>query len=271
MTSEKQSSLILGVSRAAQGIVPKTLNENLEVNEQGFFNFAFSGSTSPYGQVYYNAVSMKVDPKTKNGIFILGVNPMNLSCRSVNDEFVDTTALREHGGFLDELWSVNSNPNFQYLFQYYNKPYYWLYLIDRSPNKTGFVHDDGWLEITVPMGEEAEKRKAAKLATYIDKVKKFKLHSYRFQWLKREIQFLKKHGTVYLVRIPVDERMYRIEEDAFPEFDDLLKEVATDEEVPYFDFTHLNKSIETTDANHLFKESAYTFSEVLADSIKVNL
>jgi hypothetical protein len=34
---------------------------------------------SPYGQVYFKALKRKLDPETKDGIFILTVGPWNLS------------------------------------------------------------------------------------------------------------------------------------------------------------------------------------------------
>ena len=46
-TTPEQSSLILGTSRAAQGILPAVLNEKLSRND--FFSYSFSGNISPYG------------------------------------------------------------------------------------------------------------------------------------------------------------------------------------------------------------------------------
>lgn len=69
-TSPKQSNLILGNSRAAQGIQPTYLKS---LNGENFYNFSFTIFDSPYGETYLKAVQEKIKPDTKSGNFIITV------------------------------------------------------------------------------------------------------------------------------------------------------------------------------------------------------
>ena len=69
-TTKKQKNLILGSSRAAQGIQPQTLKS---ITNNKFYNFSFSNLHSPYGSTYFNAIKNKIDRKSKQ-TFILCVN-----------------------------------------------------------------------------------------------------------------------------------------------------------------------------------------------------
>src|SRR5690606_17884978 len=75
--THQSSSLIIGLSRAHNGISPKILDSILaEIPYQGgFLNFAFEKTQSPYGGVYLEAIKKKIPEQTKQGIFILSVSP----------------------------------------------------------------------------------------------------------------------------------------------------------------------------------------------------
>ena len=75
-TSPKQSNLILGNSRAAQGIQPAYLKS---LNGENFYNFSFTIFDSPYGETYLKAVQEKIKPGTKSGNFIITVDPWSVS------------------------------------------------------------------------------------------------------------------------------------------------------------------------------------------------
>ena len=269
-TTAKQNSMILGVSRAAQGIVPSVLNNADLDSNYDFFNFAFSGSTSPYGEIYYKAIFKKLDDNTKNGIFILGVNPLNLSYQYEKNPKENPDLFREKDSFLDKLIFMNQDPNLQYLFQFYAHPYYELYFTE-SQKQNIKLHNDAWLEVSIDQDEEKlEPRRLAKLATYKEKLKHYKISSIRKEWLNKLIRKLKTFGDVYLVRIPVDPRMYALEHTKFPLFEENIAKIANENEVKFFNFIPLNNTFKTTDANHLQSKSARRFTEILADSIKSN-
>ena len=52
-TSAKQKSLIIGTSRAAQGIQPQLIDSILDLTATDkIYNFSFTAQNSPYGEVY---------------------------------------------------------------------------------------------------------------------------------------------------------------------------------------------------------------------------
>src|SRR4051812_33254984 len=70
-TTPPQPSLILGTSRAAQGLQPSVFNESNLAFAKPMFNFSFANNISPYGPIYLNAIKKKVSTASKNGLFIL--------------------------------------------------------------------------------------------------------------------------------------------------------------------------------------------------------
>jgi hypothetical protein len=64
-TSPAMDNLIIGTSRSAQGILPSTINEELN---RKFFNFSFTIAHSPYGPVYLNSIKKKLNPNTSKKI-----------------------------------------------------------------------------------------------------------------------------------------------------------------------------------------------------------
>src|SRR5689334_18034252 len=76
-TTGKQRSMMLGGSRAAQGLHPSVFN-NVDAPSLfagPMYNFAFTMGHSPYGATYREAIARKLDPDTRNGLFILQVDP----------------------------------------------------------------------------------------------------------------------------------------------------------------------------------------------------
>jgi zona occludens toxin (predicted ATPase) len=72
LTTPAQTSLIIGTSRSAQGILPSILNS--ELGRSDIYNFSFTISHSPYGPVYLDRIDQKLLKNSKNGIFILSVD-----------------------------------------------------------------------------------------------------------------------------------------------------------------------------------------------------
>ena len=113
ISSPKQNSLILGNSRSAQGVVPEVVNEFLfPDHKSSIYNFSFAANYSPYGEVYFEAVRKKIDSGSKNGIFIITVDPGSISNNSNPD---DTTLMVDKASFLAHLNCVTCNPNFKYM------------------------------------------------------------------------------------------------------------------------------------------------------------
>ena len=73
VSSSKKGSMIIGSSRALQGLNPDVLNQNL--NRYDIYNFAFTNLHSPYGLQYYNAINNKLNNSKNDNIFIISVQP----------------------------------------------------------------------------------------------------------------------------------------------------------------------------------------------------
>ena len=66
--SPPAGSLVLGTSRAAQGIRPAVLSAQLGSRFEGpLLNYAFTLTHSPYGPAYVRSIQRKLRPEVKNG------------------------------------------------------------------------------------------------------------------------------------------------------------------------------------------------------------
>lgn len=256
-TSPKQENLILGTSKAAQGIIPSILDSNFN---RKFFNFSFNLSISPYGKQYYNAIKKKLNPKTQNGIFILTVDVFNLTSLDLKKEELITEEK------LGSMHFMNWNPNIEYLFKNDIQP--WKYNTDESINITN-LHKNGWLEVNYPFSKERYiKNLESKINDYEKNQLRRTISPMRLAYLEKTIQLLQKHGTVYLVRIPTAKEMLDIENQIYPDLNQKITSIAQKYNLNYFDFSLEYEIYQTTDGNHLYKPYAKKFTQALCDSIK---
>jgi len=265
-TGNNPNNMIIGDSRSAQGIVPQILDEN--INNHQFFNFSFNIVASPFGSVYLEAIKRRLDPKTKNGIFIVSVNPWSISSTR-NTENVEEFPEEELSS-LRNMHFYDLNVNYEYLIKNYNKSWYFLY---RDSERQGlrsnsYLHQDGWLEVTVDMDStEVKKRMVSKIEDYQGYAKAKKISPKRIEALKETIRFLQKHGRVYLVRLPASKNIVEIEKKTFPDSDILFKNIASEFNIKYFNFIDDNSDYQYTDGNHLYKDSSKILTKKIADSI----
>ena len=256
LKSTGEVSLILGDSRAAQGIHPDVINKELlgERYALPIFNFAFTARTSPYGEVYYNAIEKKISgTNIDNGLFILAVDPWSLSF----NEGETLNNLREMPECLSEV-DYYMKPNFQYIWKY-ARPIPLFSLMH--------LKDDGWLEIDVSMDSvslckriENKKREYSK-----DKISR---SEYRIQWLNKTIDYLKSRGHVVMCRIPASPWFYELEDSLWPNFEEDMIIISKDKNIPYFSFKNHHNKYQTIDGNHLYKDDGGVFTKDLCDSIK---
>jgi hypothetical protein len=258
-TTPKQQNMILGTSRAAQGLRPEVFQQllNKDVN-----NFAFTVAHSPFGKVYYETIQRKHNKK-KGGLFIIAVDPWSISswCSSPND----LSQFRENNRCLDKIKTVDSNPNFSYLLNSLPGNYSDIFL----NNGRMFLHENGWFEITVPMDSTSiAKRTSNKVKDYrFNLLPKTQLSSVRLEYLIKTINYLKEYGSVYLVRLPIHKSLMEIEDELTPNFESKIKE-AIDLSNGYLDLTPQNDLFDYTDGNHLHKSSAEKVSTIVALWIK---
>jgi len=259
-TTPKQQNLILGSSRSAQGLRPEIINKILE---KKFFNYSFTIAHSPYGPVYLESIKKKHN-KRKGGIFILEVNPWTISSRIQDPE--DYTRFRENNLCLANMYFVNINPNYEYLFKNMQGNYNRIFV---PPYKNHFLHEDGWLEVNVPMDSlSIEKRIEKKLKDYKENILPVsKISQYRIKYLNKAILYFKQYGKVYLVRVPVSSGILELENQLAPEFDQDIGQAISNAD-GYLDLTRTNDQFIYTDGNHLYKDSGKKVSTIIANWIK---
>ena len=260
-TSPLAGSLILGTSRAAQGIQPAVLAARLGGRFAGpMLNYAFTLTHSPYGPAYLHSVQRKLRPDTKNGLYIVAVDPWSLSLTGPEGTFP------EDNSFIGQLHQVSQNPNLPYLTHYQTKPLYRL-LLDYA-TAIERLHPDGWLEVHIGTDSaQVQARTARKLHDYRLPAAGQHLSAGRVQALRQTIKFLKQHGRVVLVRLPVGPSLLALEQTYQPGFDPLMRQMAADLAVAYLDYS--TQPYATIDGNHLQRAASAEFSQKLgADLVR---
>lgn len=247
-TTPKQHSLITGASRAAQGVRPEVFKELMG---RDIYNYAFTNAHSPYGPAYLESIKKKLNPNSQKGLFIVTVDPWSIS--SETEDPNNLAEFRENELCIANTSIVNVNPNFQYLINNLSGKYYQILL---GNGGSMFLHKNGWLEVSVAMDAVAIKERTdEKVRSYRENsLPKYQYSSVRLEYLKKTVRFLKKHGEVYLVRLPVHERILQIEHKLMPDFNEKLEEVISLAD-GFYDMTPLNAAFQYTDGNHLYKES----------------
>ena len=259
-TTPRQANLIIGTSRAAQGLLPEVFKDILNID---IYNYAFTIKQSSFGPVYYRSIKKKIDTETKNGIFIVTVDPWSIS--SITENPNDSLSFRELNLCLDNTNSVNNKPNFSYLIQNLRGKYISIIF---PPLKTMFLHDDGWLEVSPDMDSTlVRKRSKSRIKGYKEiSLPKSNFSNIRLQYLIKTISFLKNYGKVYLVRLPIHPQLMEVENELMPDFNYIIKD-ASDISDKYLDLTSLNNKFIYTDGNHLYKESGKEVSKIIANWI----
>jgi hypothetical protein len=259
-TTPKQDNLILGTSRSAQGLQPSVFQKTLN---KEFLNYSFTLFDSPYGHVYLNSIKKKLNTEVKNGVFIVSVDPWSISSNTKNPN--DTINFYENESFMSNTTFVNMSPNFEYLIENLKGKYYKVLTKDRKV----FLHDDGWLELTVPMDS------ASGISRFNERIKDYKTNkllnfhfsSARLNYLKRTIEYLKLHGKVYIVRLPVHPEFFEVDSELIHEFNDVILPI-TQLADGYLDMSKENNLYQYIDGVHPYKESSKLMSIKIAEWIK---
>ena len=277
--SSKRSSLVLGTSRALQGVIPTLVDSFIEDNKNcNLYNFAFTVSSSSYGKVYLNAIKNKVDT-TKNGYFVVTIDPWAISeNKSLKNKEYDTKSV------LYEMNEFSSRPNYEYLFKKY--PNGWgmialkrleIYLLKKKSKQLNNsiqgsfseIDNNGWLNVFTSMDMEfVYQKEKEKFKNYTKNALNQEFSFYRYSYLVKTIKYLKKYGDVYLIRLPVHHKIYDIETNYMFDFETKISS-AINLSKGYLDMnknaSHIYKF---TDGNHLFKESAKDVSIKIGKWIK---
>lgn len=206
-TTPKQDNLILGTSRAAQGLQPDIFKKILKKN---IYNYAFTVGHSPFGPTYLNSIKKKLSKNGENNVFVVAVDPWSISSTSENPN--DSLNFREVGRCLGNTQIVNMKPNYLYILNNLNLRSDFDKILNNE-NSSMFLHENGWLEISVNIDSTSfNQRINKKIETYTEvNLPRFNFSTLRLEYLKRTITFLNQYGQVFLVRLPVHEKMVTIE------------------------------------------------------------
>lgn len=260
-TVDRQVSLIVGTSRSAQGIHPAVIDNYSSFSQLyagPMYNFSFTVSASPYGEPYYRAIEKMLRYGEKRGLFILSVDPWGLSYW--NDDNKDN--LSERNLCLGKVPLLHCKPNIWYMLNYLNL----RNVLDWRPESMMKLQDDGWLRVDFQMEDSVVRKNIKdKLDLYVQY--KVTPSQYRLSWLKKTISLFQQYGDVYLCRVPVYSGMLQLEDVRWPNFDEVMEEIARVHHVPYFNFRYDCESYRTTDGNHLYKDDGARFTQALCDSI----
>lgn len=259
-TTPKASSLIIGSSRAAQGIQPDSLQA--WCGAAGFttplYNFGFTSPSSPYGETYYKAIIEKLNTEATHGLYIIAVEPYTLGeVKNPNDQ----NPVEFKGTLYNAHW-FNQYPNLEYLLRHYNYGWGRLALTSLGIFKNNnTLHDNGWLEVNVQVDSTvAEQRAAMNISVRREDFGKFSITPYRLEWFNKTISTLKSHGTVLIVRMPVSKAFYDFENELAPEFNRIVSDIARHHGVIYHDFNDMSHLLKYKDGHHMQLSSTFIFS-----------
>lgn len=270
-TNGQHQSMIVGTSRAAQGLCPSYFDEILGNEYAKMGNFAFTLANSPYGKIYYEAIQKKIDTTqtSKKQLFIVTVDPWAVSS---DVKEIENNTPRENDLTLGKVKNITieNRPNFEYLTKMYAESWGKI-LFNPSKNLT-FLHQDGWLEVNVPMDDvSVQQRTAAKIVDYKKTLQTYNLDKNRLTYLDKTVAFLQQHGTVYLVRLPTSESIIDFENELSPNFDDKMAQLAQKYNIRYISLLDNSHQYQFVDGNHLYKASAKEISKSLANQIKATI
>lgn len=264
-TTPKQSSLIIGTSKAAQGIHPAVVNDILERGD--IYNYGFSVVYSPFGPAYLNSIKNKLKMSTKNGVYIIAVDPHSVSSKTGKPD--DSLYFSENELAVGAIKNVNTYPNFNYLIHHYPEQY--IYILTRKLKyvSQGFLHDDGLIETglsTDPL--IVENRIKEKIISYTEQTEHYEFSQIRWNYLIKTIEFLKQHGNVYLIRLPVVRPLVNLENSIMPDFDQKINKICQKYQLSYLNLTNKVEDYTYDDGNHLDTKSGKIVSKEIAEWIK---
>lgn len=263
-TSPKAKSMIIGDSRAFQGIQPRVLNSYFA--DKGydipFLNYSFTIAQAMMGPLYNESILKKLDTSSKNGVFIISITPEMLSSNKKYE--VEKGNFKEEGQPPHNMNFVTMNPNYEYLFK--NLSFFHFKAIFR---KNSTLHKDGWLEETNLPTEESQMNmwRKKQIDLFLEDAEGAWLSDIRIQSLIQLIETLNQYGSVYVVRMPISNEFLNYEKKYFPDFENVMDAIVTTKQITYFDFNTYDKKYKTYDGHHIDKFSGKEFTKTLCDSI----
>lgn len=292
MTPTTCNAMIFGTSRSAQGVNPSIIEKYAPYTGK-WLNFSFNLGDSPWNEAYVDAIIQKVQCS------------MDLAETSYFLIFVDPWSMDEYRGSGEQSWLKEpwASPCGTKIFNYGWRKTNPLDVLnfgsgsdllsvmassvtrqmkDALTRQTSFsensgVQENGWLP------NKAEKSMEEKISAIEEKVElycedkrigKVWPYSENSTALIRLIHYLQQNlpkSRVILVRPPVADSMFELEQNWFPETNNWLEELCCREKIEFIDSNILWKDKSTSDFNdghHMSIEGANRFSQFLAGVIK---
>ncbi|MGE8432293.1 hypothetical protein [Chryseobacterium joostei] len=272
-TSPQQNSFILGSSRAA--MVDPAIMDNIihqKFPNVALYNYSFTWAHSPYGPKYLESIEKKIKPETRDGVFVVTVEPTALMVDKNKPDSPEFYIEKDKSVAKTSMVAIN--PNIEYLFESYEPS------ITNELNKEikppvdpigeSTILDNGKYEIKIIKKVSPEKQKMfnrSNMAKLQNRMDGLKASDNRIAYLEKTINFLKKHGKVIVIRMPINKEPYSIENNAFPDFDMRVNKVASKTNVSYINYNNLQNQYKWLDEVHLDKNSEALFSTTLANDI----
>jgi len=269
--TQQSNHLILGLSRANEGISPAILESNmsgLKGNNSPFVNFALN--EAHFGSIYLKAIEAKIGD-LNNGIFIMSISPGSFTAQKglIKPEQIDAFDKRLAIG---KVSNFTSHPNYNYIIKTYPAALYnALHTQDQWPHRIS--HKNGWNEITLQSKQglitdaDIAYWKSLNYKFYEDKADSEVIASYRKDYFIKTIEFLRKKGQVFLVRMPCDATFLDFENKYWSSFDTYMDSISKAYNLKYFKYATPNKTYITYDGSHLESKSAKAFTETLSVAI----
>lgn len=270
--NQEAGSLILGTSRAHDGIAPQVLKSelaSLNLNDS-VVNFAFDKYQSPYGKIYYNSIRKKLKNSDGNGIFILSIAPGSFTApKSITEEQLVKLDQRMA---IAKIENFTKNPNYDYIVNCYAQSLYTAFINTKSfDNQT--THTDGWNEVkmevsTNKISEDDRANWTSQMVQgYLKGFERESISEHRINSFINTISFLKTKGHVFIVRMPSGKEVIALEKEFWGNFSQQFDSIAKENEIPFFDYANAQDTYTTYDGSHLASKSAVAFTKVLANDI----
>lgn len=272
-TTPRKKSLVVGTSRAAQGIIPRIVAMELKsIRDFDLYNYSFTVKSSPYGRPYLRSIERKIDPVVKGKwnedvIYILEVNPWGISTLAAIKRNGPSLEYEEEKYAPANMKMIDIDPNPEYVFKNLDNR---LLMTLRKFRHAGhpMVMDDGSLYVPMPK-DTAKMNKSirARIGEYKLFVTKQAFSPDRLEALKETLRTLSAWGRCVMVRTPVHPEMRVLEDNFIPDFDLKMEDAGEEFNIPYLNYISMSDSLRTHDANHLDAESAVAFSKMLGKDI----
>jgi len=263
VSNGQHKHLVIGTSRIAQAVQPKTLEET---TNRRFLNFAIDAATTSYSESYNRAIEKIIPTDCKDGIFILAMDPWTITSfhNPVNGEVMEP----EKEATLSKQITITNQLNLEYLIRDFRDGWGQILLTYLRSNSTVVGHDDGWIEVTRPDDADFV---SARMAKKIKAKRKEMAHAFISEERKKALEslllYLKPLGQIYFVRLPVDPEYLELEQELHPHFDAFVDSLQKRFQIPYYDMQRHSSEVVFNDGHHINKAYAPAMSKLIAEWI----